>query len=90
MFLAFRRAASPPFVPPEPAVDPGGAADLWRPLHVYLPIHPVQHAGVPHGAGGCLPRGNPLDLHTGPHAEGRTGSVLSLTVTVKERLSEVY
>lgn len=68
-----------PSVPPEPAVDPGGAADLRRPLHVYVPVHPVQPGGLPHGADGRLPRGNPLDLHADPHAEGRAGSVLGLS-----------
>lgn len=65
-----------PSVPPEPTVDPGGTADLWRPLHVYVPVDPVQPGGLPYGADGRLPRGNPLDFHAGPHAEGRIGSVL--------------
>lgn len=61
----------------EPIPDPGGPADLHRSVYVYIRVYSVRAGGIHHGAPGVLHRGDPLDPHPGPHAEGRAGSVLS-------------
>ena len=60
----------------EPIPDPGDPVDLQRSVYVYIRVNPVQPEGVPHGAAGIFHRGDPLDPHPGPDAEGRAGSVL--------------
>lgn len=59
-----------------------GPADLWWSFHVYIWVNPVQSGGLCHGAVGILSRGNPLDPHTGPHAESRAWSVQKWQILV--------
>lgn len=61
---------------PESPTHHCGPADLWWTFHVYIWVNPVQSGGLHHGAVGVLSRGNPLDPHSGSHAESRAWSVL--------------